>query len=58
MDVNKIVIIGLGLIGGSLALAIKQTGFKGEITGIGRRKENLIRAKEMGMIDTFSTVHA
>jgi len=58
MNLNKIAIIGLGLIGGSLALAIKQSGFKGEITGIGRSEDNLIRAKEMGMIDTFSTNHA
>jgi len=58
MNLNKIAIIGLGLIGGSLALAIKQTGFKGEITGIGRREENLIKAKEMGMIDSFSINHA
>ena len=58
MNLNKIAIIGLGLIGGSLALALKQSGFKGEITGIGRREDNLIRAKEMGMIDTFSTNHA
>jgi len=58
MNLNKIAIIGLGLIGGSLALAIKQTGFKGEISGIGRNEDNLIRAKEMGMIDTFSTNQA
>ena len=58
MNVNKIAIIGLGLIGGSLALAIKQAGFKGEVTGIGRREDTLIRAKEIGMIDTFSTNHA
>jgi prephenate dehydrogenase len=58
MNLNKISIIGLGLIGGSLALALKSSGFKGEITGIGRREDNLIRAKEMGMIDTFSTNHA
>ncbi len=58
MNLNKISIIGLGLIGGSLALAIKQSGFEGEITGIGRSENNLIRAKEMGMIDTFSTNHA
>lgn len=58
MNLNKISIIGLGLIGGSLALALKSSGFKGEITGIGRREDNLIKAKEMGMIDTFSTNHA
>ena len=58
MDINKIAIIGLGLIGGSLALALKQSGFKGEITGIGRSEANLLRAKEMKMIDSFSTDHA
>ncbi|UCH81082.1 MAG: prephenate dehydrogenase/arogenate dehydrogenase family protein [Nitrospiraceae bacterium] len=57
MNFSKIAIIGLGLIGGSLALAIKQTGFTGHITGIGRREENLIKAREFGMIDNYTTVH-
>ena len=55
MNMNRIVIIGLGLIGGSLAMALKESGFKGEIVGIGRRKENLIKASEMGMIDRYFT---
>ncbi len=58
MTIHKIAIIGLGLIGGSLALALKQSKFKGEITGIGRRQDNLIRARKMGMIDTFTTNHS
>jgi prephenate dehydrogenase len=58
MNHNKITIIGLGLIGGSLALALKKAGFKGEITAVGRREGNLARAREMGMIDSFTTVHA
>ena len=58
MNIHKIAIIGLGLIGGSLALALKQSGFKGEIAGIGRSEANLLRAKEMKMIDSFSTDHA
>ncbi len=57
-DFNNIAIIGIGLIGGSFSLALKKQGYGGRITGIGRNKENLIRAKEMGIIDVFSTDHA
>ncbi len=52
---ENISIIGTGLIGGSFALALKKQGFKGNITGIGRNEENLIRAKDRGIIDDYST---
>jgi prephenate dehydrogenase len=58
IDFKNITIIGIGLIGSSFALSIKKQGFKGKITGIGRREENLIRAKEREIIDDYSTVHA
>ncbi|RJR15776.1 MAG: prephenate dehydrogenase/arogenate dehydrogenase family protein [Nitrospiraceae bacterium] len=58
MDFNKITIIGIGLIGSSLALALKKQGFSGKMTGVGRNQENLIKAKEMGIIDDYSTSHA
>ena len=44
-DFKHIAIIGVGLMGGSLALALKKNGCKGRITGIGRSEENLIRAQ-------------
>lgn len=55
MDFKKVAIIGVGLIGGSFALSLKRSGFNGRIMGIGRRKENLIMAKEGGIIDEYST---
>jgi len=57
MNFNKITIIGVGLIGSSFALALKKRGFKGSITGVGRREEYLARAKEKGIIDLYTTVY-
>jgi prephenate dehydrogenase len=57
MDFKHIAIIGVGLIGGSLALSLKNKGYKGTITGIGRTEENLIRAQALGMLDNYSTSH-
>jgi len=58
MDFKKITVIGIGLIGSSFALALKKQGFNGTITGVGRNEDNLINAKELGMIDAYSTDHA
>jgi len=55
MDFNKVTIIGVGLMGGSFALALKESGFKGRVAGVGRKKENLIKAKSLGIIDEYST---
>ena len=57
MNFNKITIIGVGLIGSSFALALKERGFKGSITGVGRREEYLAKAKEKGIIDLYTTVY-
>ena len=34
--VPRLVIVGVGLIGGSLALALKEAGEVGEVVGVGR----------------------
>lgn len=52
---NKIVIVGAGLIGGSFALALKQAGAVQTVVGVGRRNATLVRAKELGIIDVVST---
>jgi prephenate dehydrogenase len=52
---NKIVIVGVGLIGGSFALALKQAGAVQSIVGVGRSSAPLARAKELGIIDEAST---
>ncbi|HLC15674.1 MAG TPA: prephenate dehydrogenase/arogenate dehydrogenase family protein [Thermodesulfovibrionia bacterium] len=55
MDFQKTTIIGLGLIGASLALALKGAGFQGEIGGLGRNLERLKKAKSLGIVDCYWT---
>jgi prephenate dehydrogenase len=57
MNFNNITIIGVGLIGSSFALALKERGFEGRITGVGRREEYLAKAKEKGIIDLYTTAY-
>jgi prephenate dehydrogenase len=52
--VNRLVIAGVGLIGGSLAAALKQAGAVDEIIGLGRRRETLEQAKSLGLIDAIA----
>ncbi|EON14971.1 MULTISPECIES: prephenate dehydrogenase/arogenate dehydrogenase family protein [Pandoraea] len=51
MSLNKLVICGVGLIGGSLARALKATGTVKEVVGVGRSEASLARACELGVID-------
>lgn len=51
---KKVAIIGVGLIGGSLALVLKREGIASNIVGIGRGLPNLEAAKRLGMIDSFT----
>ncbi len=53
--VDTICIIGTGLIGGSLALALRQAGFCREIIGAGRTEDTLIKAVELGVINRYET---
>ncbi|MCM1512734.1 MAG: prephenate dehydrogenase/arogenate dehydrogenase family protein [Oxalobacter formigenes] len=48
---QHILLIGVGLIGGSLALALRKSGYAGHIAGIDRSEEALRRAHELGLID-------
>ncbi len=52
--INKLVIVGVGLIGGSFALALRKAELVGHIVGIGRSRENLQRARELGVIDEIA----
>jgi prephenate dehydrogenase len=49
---NKIVIFGVGLIGGSFARALKRAGAVGHVVGMGRSPASLARALELGIIDS------
>jgi prephenate dehydrogenase len=53
MHFNKATILGVGLIGASFALALKKYGLCDEIIGYGRREENLARAMEKRIIDSY-----
>ena len=50
---NKITILGVGLIGASFALAMKHYGLCNEVVGYGRKRENLQKAKDKTIIDSF-----
>lgn len=52
--VNKLVIIGVGLIGGSFALALRKAEMVKTIVGVGRSKKNLQRAFDRGVIDQIA----
>ncbi|MBP0597560.1 prephenate dehydrogenase/arogenate dehydrogenase family protein [Herbaspirillum sp. LeCh32-8] len=52
---KKVVIVGVGLIGGSFALALRQAGRAVRIVGVGRSAESLARARELGIIDEIVT---
>lgn len=51
---NKLVIIGVGLIGGSFALALRKAEQVKHIVGLGRSRENLQRALELGILDEIT----
>ncbi len=53
--IEKLVIIGVGLIGGSLSLALKQAGAVRHVVGCGRNLDNLQKGIELGVIDSFET---
>lgn len=53
--INKLCIIGVGLIGGSLARALKKAGVVGEVVGSGRDVAHLEKAKSLGVIDDYVT---
>ncbi|MGZ3180971.1 MAG: prephenate dehydrogenase [Telluria sp.] len=48
---GKVVIVGVGLIGGSFALALRRAGAVGELVGVGRDVAAVERARELGIID-------
>ncbi len=51
---RKMVIIGVGLIGGSLALSCREKGIVSEVIGVGRGEQNLRDAVDLGAIDSYS----
>ncbi len=52
----KATIIGLGLIGGSFALSLKDEGFCDEVMGITRSERSAQKALEMGLVERIVTL--
>jgi len=48
---RNIAIVGVGLLGGSIGLALRAAGFAGQRIGVGRSRRTLDRALELGCID-------
>ena len=52
--VDTVAILGLGLIGGSLARALKAKGFCEKVIGYGHRTPSLEKGVALGVIDSFT----
>lgn len=52
--INRLVVIGVGLIGGSFALDLKQRGLVRQVVGVGRSRANLDLALQRGLIDQIA----
>ena len=49
--IDHLTIIGVGLIGGSLSLALKQAGYVKRVTGCGRSEGSLQKGLQLGVLD-------
>src|SRR5262245_12621346 len=52
---ETVVIVGVGLIGGSVGLALRQRKLASRVVGIGRRKESLEKALDRGCVTEVTT---
>lgn len=52
---ERVAVVGVGLIGGSFALALKAAGLCGHVLGVGRGAANLESARRLGVIDSIAT---
>ena len=52
----KLTVIGLGLIGGSMAIDLRKAGFTQEITGVDANPENASEALRLGIVDRIDTL--
>lgn len=56
--IEKLVIVGVGLIGGSFALALKAAGAVGRVIGVGRGAQNIAHALDLKIIDASGALDA
>jgi prephenate dehydrogenase len=54
-DVEKLVIVGVGLLGGSIAKAALDRGVARHVVGVGRNAERLAAAEQSGVVSSIST---
>ncbi len=52
--IDRLAILGVGLIGSSLSLALRQAGMLGEVVGYGRNRSNLEKGVELGVLDRYA----
>lgn len=56
LKIDTLAVIGVGLIGGSFASALRRAGSVGRVLGAGRRPETLTQAVAIGLIDEAVTL--
>lgn len=56
MHIDKLLVVGVGLIGGSTALALRRAAAVGEVVGVGRTRANLDVARQRDIIDRGRTL--
>ena len=54
--IDKVAIVGVGLIGGSFARALRAAGFVKTLVGVGRSPEVMARALELGIVDEVASI--
>jgi prephenate dehydrogenase len=52
---QRVAIVGVGLIGGSIGLALRERGLAAEVVGVGRRQASIEKATACGTIDRGTT---
>lgn len=52
--IERLCIVGVGLIGGSLAKDLRRLGLVGQVVGCSRKRANLERARELGIVDSYT----
>ena len=53
--INRLVVVGLGLIGSSFAKGIREAGLAQEVIGVDLNEQSCARAVELGIADRCST---
>ncbi len=54
MIIDRLAVVGVGLIGGSFAMALRQAGVVGSVVGIDANRDNLLVARSRGIVDDIA----